>query len=374
MTHWKRSLEHLIRHFPESKLQKLLLAPLGLLSFFYGWILRLRIFLYRAGIYQTHSLPCPVISVGNITLGGTGKTPLVALLAEWICRSGYRAVILCRGYKGTYGGDHGVVSDGENLLLGPEEAGDEPFLLAQKLRGIPVLVGRKRWIAGEAALDRFRPDVVILDDGFQHLSLKRDMNLLLLDASHPFDNGRLFPRGGLREPINQIKRADALILTKTGSGANMRNLNAKLLGWGVRIPVLRTDYQARAIRMAGREEALDLKILSGRKVLGFCGIAQPESFGKMLSDLKARVAALEIFPDHYSYLRRDLDRLRDRAVQLGAEALVTTEKDLVRLEQYESGPIPLWALSVDHVFCEGDQADLEALLRARLNLKLELPR
>ena len=228
MTNLKIFLNRLIRNPEESRLQQVLLAPLGLLSFFYGWVLEARLFLFRRGIYKTHSLPCKVISVGNLTLGGTGKTPFVRLIAEMVRDRGYRTAILSRGYKGKFQGPHEIVSDGERVFMDAAKAGDEPCLLAEKLRGIPIIVGRERWVSGQFAVDRFRTEVAILDDGFQHLSLKRDLNLLLIDSASPFGNGKLFPRGVLREPLDQIARADAITLTKTRSDDNIKILKKGL--------------------------------------------------------------------------------------------------------------------------------------------------
>jgi tetraacyldisaccharide 4'-kinase len=324
--------------------------------------------LYHRGIFKAHSLPCKVISVGNITLGGTGKTPFVGLLAEMIRGRGLRTVILSRGYRGKFQGPHGVVSDGERVCMDAAQSGDEPFLLAQKLEGVPVIVGRERWVSGQWAADRFQTEVVILDDGFQHLSLKRNLNLLLIDSSCPFGNGKIFPRGILREPLDQISRADAVILTKTDANGNILKLNKKISDLAGRIPVFRASYEATEIRTGEARERLPLEKLQGRKVLAFSGIAQPDSFRKTLSDLKAEIGGFEIFPDHYEYERQDMDRLQDLASLRGAEALVTTEKDLVRLKNLAPGPLPLWAISVRHIFREEDRPRFESFLWGRLGL------
>jgi tetraacyldisaccharide 4'-kinase len=369
MTSLKIFLNRLIRTPEESKLQEVLLAPLSLLSFFYGWVLKARVFLYRQGTYKIHSLPCKVISVGNITLGGTGKTPFVNLLAEMVRKRGYRTAILSRGYKGKFQGPYGIVSDGERVLMDAAHAGDEPYLLAEKLRGVPVIVGRERWVTGQVAVGRFRTEVAILDDGFQHLSLKRDLNLLLIDSSCPFGNQKLFPRGVLREPLSQVSRADAIVLTKAKLDANIEVLKRKFSKLGVRVPVFRVDYKPGEVRVLGAERSLPPASLSGKKVLAFSGIAQPESFEKTLLDLGARIALLEIFPDHHEYRVEDMSRLQDQASRSGVEAMVTTEKDWVRLKNFNPGSFPLWILSVGHVFQGEDQPLFEAFLWERLGLK-----
>jgi tetraacyldisaccharide 4'-kinase len=368
MTDWNILLNRLIRTPEESTLQRVVLAPLGLLSFFYGWIVQARASLYHREILKPRSIPCKVISVGNITLGGTGKTPFVGLLAEMIRGRGVRTAILSRGYKGKFQGPFGVVSDGERVFMDATQAGDEPFLLAEKLKGVPVIVGRDRCISGRWATDRFRTEVVILDDGFQHLSLKRNLNLLLIDSSCPFGNGKVFPRGILREPLNQISRADAVILTKAGEDGNIPKLKKKILNLAGEIPLFRADYEVAGIRILEGRQLLSPERLEGRKILAFSGIAHPDSFQKTLLGLKAEIGGFETFPDHYEYGRQDMDRLQERASRSGAEAMVTTEKDLVRLKKIAPGPIPLWAISVRHVFRAEDRPRFESFFWGQLGL------
>ena len=365
----KSFLHRLISNPKENQLQKILLAPLSLLALLYGWAVRTRIFFYRKGIYRTHSLSCKVISVGNITLGGTGKTPFVILLAEMIRDKGYRTAVLSRGYKGKYAGPYGVVSDGEKTLLDAVQAGDEPFLLAEKLKGVPIVVGKKRWISGRFALDRFKPQVVILDDGFQHLGLKRDINILLLHSLHPFGNGKLFPRGELREPLNQMGRADVLILTKGEEGDIINNLGKRLMNLPEGVPLFRVHYQPQEVRVWGEEKGRDFLVLKGKKVLAFAGLARPFSFKKTLSSLGAEVLKFEVFPDHYPYSPADLERLSGEALRSGAEAMITTEKDMARMRFISPRSLPLWTLAVGHEFQGNDRSLFAEFLFHRLDLK-----
>ncbi|HSR09891.1 MAG TPA: tetraacyldisaccharide 4'-kinase, partial [Thermodesulfobacteriota bacterium] len=330
MTNWKIFLNRLIRDPHEGRLKKVLLFPLALLSLVYGCIVRTRISFYRRGIYRTRSLPCKVISVGNLTLGGTGKTPFVLLLAEMIRKEKLRPIVLSRGYGGAFRGPMGVVSDGEKVLMGPAQCGDEPFLMAMKLKDIPVVVGPGRWAAGRAALEKFGADVIILDDGFQHLGLRRDLNLLLLDATCPFDNGWVFPRGGLREPKSEIRRADAVVLTKVDPGVKIADLKGKLSELGIRAPVFRVRYEVREMESPDGKGPLNAGALRGKKVLGFSGIARPESFENSLRGLGAEILGMVAFPDHHAYADRELKELERSAMRSGADALITTEKDLVR--------------------------------------------
>jgi tetraacyldisaccharide 4'-kinase len=362
-------LHRLISNPEESQLQKILLAPLSLLAILYGWVVRTRIFFYRIGIYRTHSLSCKVISVGNITLGGTGKTPFVILLAEMIRDKGYRTAILSRGYKGEYAGPYGVVSDGEKTLLDAVQAGDEPYLLAQKLKGVPIVVGKERLVSGRFVLDRFKPQVIILDDGFQHLSLKRDLNLLLMDSRHPFGNGKLFPRGELREPLTQMGRADAVILTKAEEDDIINNLRKRLMNSPKGVPLFQVCYRPREVRVWGEENGKDSSILEGRKVLAFAGLARPSSFQKTLSSLGSEILKFVVFPDHHPYSPGDLERLSAEALRAGAEAMITTEKDMVRMRFPSSRPLPLWTLAVAHEFRGNDGPLFSEFLFRRLDLK-----
>ncbi len=364
----KNLLNHWNPNSKESRLRKILLAPLGLLSFFYGWVVSLRLCLYRRNFFTVRSLPCRVVSVGNITLGGTGKTPFVILVAELLQGRKLRVGILSRGYKGNFRGPFQAVSDGQNTLLNASQAGDEPYLLSKKLKGIPVIVGKERWCSGQYAIDRFQTEILILDDGFQHLALKRDVNLLLIDAACPFGNGYLFPRGALREPLSELRRADAIILTKVRRCDNLQtlknNLNKAIKG----VPVFQAEYAPGEIHVAGKEISFTPEYLSGKTVLAFAGIAQPESFQQTLELLKARIAKFAVFPDHHRYRPKELEALSQKASDLGVDALVTTEKDLARCEGLEPGTIPLWGVSIRHVFLGNDRVLFEDFLLARLNL------
>jgi tetraacyldisaccharide 4'-kinase len=366
MTLLKTFLHRLIRNPGENLPFRILLAPLTLLSFLYGLAVTVRVFFYRRGIYRSRSLPCRVVSVGNLTLGGTGKTPFVILLAEMIRRRGYRTAVLSRGYKGKYEGSCALVSDGDRILMDPLQAGDEPCLLARKLKGVPVIVGRERWAAGRLAIDRFRTEVLILDDGFQHLALNRDLNFLLLDSLSPFGNGRLFPRGELREPLSQARRADALVLTKWGTGDIIIHLGKRFMNLWEGRPVFRVRYEPEEIKVWEQEKVLPCVNLKKKRILAFSGLARPESFEKTLRELEAEIVGFETFPDHYVYEGKDLEQLRGKAVRAGAEAMVTTEKDLVRIKDFPPGTMPLWALSVRHVFPAEDLARFETFLFERL--------
>ncbi len=201
---------------------KLLVALLIPCAFLYGVVLRLRAYFYARRILAAHRLAAPVVSVGNLSVGGTGKTPMAMYLARLFIERGKRVALLSRGYGGAGGDAVRVVSDGSRLLLSPAEAGDEPVLLARSVPGLIVVTGSDRYRAGLEAFERFQPDIFLLDDGYQHLRLKRDINILLLDAVRPFGNGWTLPAGLLREPLSAVRRADFIVWTRSGRETRCR--------------------------------------------------------------------------------------------------------------------------------------------------------
>ncbi len=186
------------------------------ISVIYGLVVGLRSFLYDKGVFKARRLPCRVISIGNLTVGGTGKTPMTLYVAQLVKDLGCRPVVISRGYKGLAEKKGGIVSDGETVFLDPDVAGDEPFMMARKLKGIPVIVGARRYQAGMRAVDKFSPDVIVLDDAFQHRQLCRDTDLVLIDDKSYLGNEHLLPRGALRESVAGLFRADAFVLTRSG--------------------------------------------------------------------------------------------------------------------------------------------------------------
>lgn len=308
-------------------------ALLYLLSVFYGLLVKARLFLYGSGVIKTKRLPCRVVSVGNITVGGSGKTPVTMHLAELFKQAGLRVAILSRGYKRA-GRGVAVVSDGEKTLLGPEEAGDEPYLMASKLKGVPVIVGKDRVKSGALAVRDFSARVLILDDGFQHIRLERDFNILLVDPK-PGDSF-LVPRGTLREPVSEAARAD-LVMVKGGGGEEEgpgigKAFEAIVAGSGK--PVKSFSY-----RPAG---CLDIKdgavketgYINGKRVLALSGIAEPASFIETLARAGAVVADTLTYPDHHGYTPSDIDEIINRARDKGLDLVVTTEKDAVKLKAH----------------------------------------
>jgi len=286
-------------------------------------------------------LPRRVISIGNLTLGGTGKTPAVIAVAEEAKRRGLSPCILTRGYKGKAKGPC-VISKGEGALLTVEEAGDEALLMAEKTRGIPVIKGTDRYEAGLFAVQEVEPFVTglksgflfILDDGFQHWRLYRDLDVLLIDSTNPFGNCRLIPSGKLREPLGEMKRADVIVLTRTGKSKGPDLMKDELVReirkYNLDAPLYSSRHRPSGFStMAGTE--LSSSILDGKAVFAFCGIGNPASFQDTLAGTGAEVTGFAAFEDHHAYSSRDIRGIFAAAKRCGADWIVTTEKDIMRL-------------------------------------------
>jgi len=327
-----------------------LAAVLRLLSCPYGAAVAVRNGLYDRGIIRKEKLPRPVISVGNITVGGTGKTPTVIYLANLLRAKGRRPAVLSRGYGGRAKAPVNVVSDGNRILMDWRAAGDEPVLIAEAAPDVPVLTGPKRILTGRTAIGKFGADCLILDDAFQHQALFRDLDICLLDAARPFGNGFLLPRGPLREPPDSLRRADIILRTRSeGKEEPPRDLPTSLgradmlIGTGAAegpdappalpssLPTFRGIRRPQDLVEAGTGRIRPLEALRGEKVCAFAGIAHPEAFERSLAELGAEVAAFRAFPDHHPYGRADAEEIRRLAAAAGAGMVLTTAKDAVRL-------------------------------------------
>ncbi|TAK05876.1 MAG: tetraacyldisaccharide 4'-kinase, partial [Candidatus Manganitrophaceae bacterium] len=293
------------------------------------------------------------------TVGGTGKTPVTIFLAETWQKRGYAVGIVSRGYRGTYNGPLRLVSDGQEILEKPETSGDEPYLMAERLRGVPILVSSDRYKGCQWLLKRFKLDVILLDDGFQHLRLHRDLNLLLVDATNPFGNGALLPRGTLREPLSEVRRADVVIFTRSEDEADASEWINEIERFGR--PCIRTTFEPTRLIHVRKGTVLPPDTLENEPVLGFSGIGNPDSFAMLLKRLGADLREQMVFRDHYSYQRSDLEKIRKKADHLGVKWVVTTEKDAVKVRELLSKDFEVWALRVDITFWE-DPAKWESLL------------
>lgn len=320
---------------------------------------RFRIHLYEKGILEQKSLPCKVVSIGNITVGGTGKTPMVGYVANLLKGLGLKVVVISRGYGGCAERWGGIVSDGTTTFMRPETSGDEPQLLASKLKGIPLLVGKDRYQASRHAINRFGLSVLVLDDAFQHLPLKRDLDLLLLDSARPFGNGHCIPRGTLREPVEQMKRASSFILTRWSGDKNLTRVNSMIKAFAPGRPIFRCMHVPVGLFVAGRKELLDLAILKGRRLFAFSGIARNDSFRETIAKLEGYLAGFLEFPDHHRYSHHDLKVICKTARDLNVDNIITTEKDYVNIWSDMPSSPELLVLAISISF--GD--DTEAFTR-----------
>jgi tetraacyldisaccharide 4'-kinase len=323
--------------------EKMLLFPLYLLSLPYGGAVRARALFYSLGLLKRKTLPCPVISVGNITVGGTGKTPLTMALAKGLLDRGIQVAILSRGYKGKKTSEP-VVSDGKTIFLSPEEAGDEPFLMAQACMGIPVLIGKDRSVNGRIALQRFGIQGLLLDDGYQHLSLHRDIDILLIDSRIGFGDYYLLPRGILREPLSHLRRAHLFILTKVENPETYQPLEKKICEIHPLPQVFHSYYEPVGL-VGPKEEQEELQLLKGKKILALSGIADPNYFSSLLRKCGGEIVSEVIFPDHHFYTNKDLFLIEEK--NKGADYIVTTEKDMVKLKKLSIDHLRLRALRIE---------------------------
>jgi tetraacyldisaccharide 4'-kinase len=306
--------------------------PLAALSFLYGAGVRLRVRTF--GNSRRKSLPGFVVSMGNLTTGGTGKTPATCMLAEWAVNEGYRVAVLSRGYGSRSKKKILEVSDERGISATPAEAGDEPYLLARRLQGVPVIISKRRYPAGLLAHEKYGTNFFILDDGFQHLGLERHLDLVLMDATSPFGNGHLLPWGPLREPVGHLNRADAFVLTRSNrasleSGRDPKRLLQRRFP---KKPVFESVHVPKRIVFPNRGEDHAPDFLNEKRVVAFAGIARPDAFRDTLKALGAEPVAFKAFRDHHSFTEAEIRRLNEDIARLNADCLVTTEKDWVRLK------------------------------------------
>ena len=317
--------------------------------YFFGYALK-----KSQSLRTRRKLPARVISVGNLTVGGTGKTPATMAIAEEALRRGYRPCILTRGYRGRAKGPC-FVSRGEGPLMSADDAGDEAFLMAERLKGIPVVKGSDRYEAGMFALRHLDPDftrtgskvLFLLDDGFQHWRLARDLDVLLIDATDPFGNRRLLPAGRLREPIREMGRADLIVISKKPprhpqeSGrpcpSPMDRLIDEIRDYNPTAPLYMAEHVAAGLRTLSGQ-VVPLNALTDKRVFGFCGLGNPASFRNTLQGVKVRlVGDLLSFRDHVRYTPRHIAKIRQEALTGNVEWIVTTEKDIMKLKAL---PVP----------------------------------
>lgn len=314
------------------------------LSVLYKAVTQTRLAAYNRGLLPTTKLPAPVISIGNITTGGTGKTPLV----EWVCRTlalkPGKVCILTRGYGRPNPGSRVIVSDGSTVLTSAAEAGDEPFLLAQNLRGLAAVISDSNRIsAGKWAIDNLGAEVFVLDDGFQHLALARDLNILTIDATNPWGGGKILPAGRLREPLAGLSRADCVVLTRADQSEELVDLEEEIRRLIGARPLVTSKMIVQGISRIGTE-LLDASC--PQPAAAFCAVGNPESFFQLLRRSGINLVFTRTFRDHHHYTQADVDSLVHEATKAGAQSMITTAKDSVKLQQSKF-ELPCYVLKIE---------------------------
>jgi tetraacyldisaccharide 4'-kinase len=319
------------------------------LSGLYGVAMKARCALFRRGLFHVHKAGAPVISVGNITTGGTGKTTLVEWIARTLARRQKRVCILTRGYGRQHPKARVVVSNGSQIFSDAREAGDEPLLLAEKLKSeAAVICDVDRVEAARWAIQNLDADLFILDDGFQHLRLARDLNILVIDATNPRGNGRLLPAGNLRESPDQLARADCIVITRADDVAQAEALQCEIHQLSKGRPVFLSRMKIDGLRRLSSEmnqSSVSTDELKSGPVAAFCGVGNPESFFAQLRRAGFHLSYTKAFRDHHVYRQTDLDRVIDESTVRGAHALLTTAKDEVKLRSL-SCEMPCYVVDV----------------------------
>jgi len=347
----------------------LLRGLLFALSFVYARLVQLRLFLYRRRVLRERALGCLVISIGNLTVGGTGKTPIVEKFARALQAGGRRVAILSRGYKsvakpskrtlldrvrGIAPDPPRIVSDGQSLLLDSRTAGDEPYMLAKNLKDVIVLVDKDRVKSGLHAIREMKADTLLLDDGLQYLHLKHRLDIVLIDRQAPFGNELLLPRGTLREPPRNLRRASYIFITKSTGEAN-DELIARIRRYNRTAEIIECSHQPLYLEDVYSGEQLPLDSLTNAYIGSFCGIAAPESFEDGLRKLGAKIELAKRFADHHRYSEAELQSFINRCIRRDIDMIVTTEKDAVRFPRLTKPEVRIYFLRVEILILSGHE-------------------
>lgn len=351
---------------------------LFLLSKIYGGIIVTRNLLFKWNMMPCKKLPCKVISIGNLCVGGTGKTPMALYTARMLKEMGINVCVVSRGYKGRAEKNGGIVSDGGNLLMDAAAAGDEPFMMAQMLTGIPVIVGRDRFLAGMTAVNRFGAEVIVLDDGFQHRKLFRDVDLVLLDWKAPFGNSRLLPRGRLREPVGSLARSHGLVFTRSERQTPEQRqtyLSRKSIGLDKRHffayheayldPIVPYEVEHGGNNPEYKAPK-DFCALHHKNVFAFSGVADNHEFLKTVNDCCGPAKGFLAFPDHHAYKAQDFEAIIRGATEIKADIIVTTCKDSVKIPHDLEWPMAFAVIGIKMSLGE-DESAFKAFLMEKLN-------
>ncbi len=333
------------------------MMPFGYL---YGALINARNALYEKGFFKSFSLDAPVISIGNITIGGTGKTPMVAFVADILAETGEKVCILTRGYRRENPGKRVLVTDGETILADVKKAGDEPFELAKKLVGKAIIVADKnRAEAGRWAREKFGITVFILDDGFQHRRVRRDLNIVCVDATNPFGNGKVLPGGILREPLPNLKRADAIVVTRTNLAENVESLKSEILEFNSHSPIFVSNNKISNLTeikdfYKNQNSETQNSKLKTQNSLAFCALGNPNNFFEQLKQENFKIALTETFSDHHFYTQKNIENLELKANRKNIRYFLTTAKDAVKLENLEFA-IPCYVVENKMLFEDNER-------------------
>lgn len=324
---------------------------LRILSYFFLLAYYLRALLYKFKLIKSKRLKAKVISVGNITLGGTGKTPLVIYIGKRLKKQDENFAILTRGYKRK--NKKMVEIPGEKVNW--QKVGDEPYMLSSELPDVPIFINKNRYRAGKEALRKHKTRIFILDDGFQHWRLERDVNIMMIDCLNPFGGGRLFPAGFLREPLSALKRADLFVLNRVDQVTNIEDIKQVLNKYNPDALKVESLYLLDSIKNFLDNSLVDVEALKGKGVAAFSGIANSLSFEKTLDQLRIKTIKHFEFSDHFPYREEDISKLEEDSLNLGAQAILTTEKDAVRIPKVKHLRIPLYVIKIKLKMTKGEE-------------------
>ena len=352
----------IIRGEVEGKAMRIFRAFLFFLSKIYGFAIRLRLKLFHKRFFRPAVLGCPVISVGNITVGGTGKTPVVEMLARELSAGGRKVAIISRGYmkkskhfwqKSPFSRGTDLVSDGRQVFMDAKDSGDEPYMLAKNLDGVCVLVDKNRIRAGSYAIDKLGVDTILLDDGFQYLSIQKSHEILLVDSTNPFGYEHLLPRGLLREPKEHLLRADFVFLTKTEKVQSTSALRHEIKHYSNGKRIFECIHDPKYLVELFTEKQKSLVLLQKKRICALSAIAVPEGFEDTLQRLGAQVVLSYRFRDHHRFSKKELLDIVIKCREEKIDYIITTEKDAVRIPKIGLEDVQLFYLRVEIKLVKG---------------------
>lgn len=351
------SLIRIIKKQERTFSEKVLYFILVFLSKIYEGIIKIRLKLFRWGLLKNRTLGCLVISVGNITTGGTGKTPIVQVFARALTDEGRKVAVLTRGYRRRPGKNKKdiLVVVGDSQAKDAYEAGDEAFLLARNLKTVPVVIGKDRLVTGEYAINKLGADTLILDDGYQYLSLNKRVNIVCVDANNPFGNGNLIPAGFLREPLGSLGRANLFFLTKVQKGSNgdVEKIYQKLKAYNKEASIIETTYVPKGLVSLDSGNMSPIESLQGKRIITLSAIADPEGFEKLVKEQGVEMIENYRFPDHHYFTEEELSFIDKRARSTRSHMIMMTEKDFVKVPAGFRFKSPSAYLKVDVTILKG---------------------